>query len=294
MGFMATYYTVFYHTILSITFIADLSVILIILCHKDLRSQRLNVFMLSLTFANLLVAIAFSFSKVFKDEEEVSNATCSFLKGIIVLATSTKMYSFLCTSYETWMILTNQYSSPHYRTPWTVVLFVTWLAGFIQAIPVWSNFKDINNIQVEMCTFRAMQTDWQIFAFTTIFVIPTVLLIILNGVVWKHVYRSEYLNNEVKGLIILSVLCFMFMMFWWPAVVYVGATKHTWDTKKVRLGDTFAVDWSLANSLMSPLLYIMLNDSARERAKTSLLNLVRLRFLSRTGYTQVEDVSNPE
>jgi len=84
------------------------------------------------------------------------------------------------------------------------------------------------------------------------------------------------------------------LIFWWPAVVYVGATKNTWDTKKDRLGDTFAVDWALANSLGSPIIYIMLNDSARERAKTSLLNLVRLRFLSRTGYTQVEDVSNPE
>jgi len=260
--------SVLYAPFSGVTILVNLFLIVTILSCKKLRKKRYNVFMLSLAFADLLVGVAFSLN-VFKDtssEMDTDIVACRVLKGIVVLAVSASIYNFVWIALERWMMLNHtEFYQTHKISKLTVILII-WIAGICQAVPIWINVNDINNVSVKRCTYRHMKTGWWMGASITILIVPTLILILLHTLITRHMYRSPHLviGETMRTFIALSLICLTFLLCWWPFVIYMGVT---WSTTPLGNGDTIAINWALTNSLIDPLIFISFNEPVKETIK---------------------------
>ena len=257
----------------SLTILANSFLILAILLHPSLRNHRQNIFMLSLSIANLLVGFAFSL-KVLEEwynpvpEEDPKHPfLCRFMKGLIILAISSSIYNFLALASDRWIMVKH----PDWRkTPMPMVVLIVWVPSLLQALPLWTNFHDVNYLKEPLCSFRAMRQEWLIFSLATIFVLPTLLLLLhylttgcRTG--WGFC-RSFYIDTATEGNLastyrLYSLICLIFLVCWWPVIIYVWVV----DLTSSGLEDPLAVNLAKLSSLIDPLLYMWLNESVRCR-----------------------------
>ena len=119
-----------------------------------------------------------------------------------------------------------------------LVVVIVWGLSLCQALPVWTS-DAVNNTTPE-CTFRQMDENWLIVALVTIFILPSLLLLLIHGLMLRQVVAR---NNDFVAFHqfrLLSIITGVFMVSWWPVIAFLCAT---WEANPT-LRDSIAVYWA--------------------------------------------------
>merc|ERR1712037_43457 len=152
-----------------VTIFCNLFLIAVILSKAELRGQRDSFFMVSLSIANVLVGVAFTF-KILREVADLHRyvLVCHAVKGLVVFSLAASVYNFVAIAFERWLMLRWEMqrweeveeSSLLSRK---LVVGIVWGLSLCQALPVWMS-KKVNNPGVNECTFREMNENWRIVA----------------------------------------------------------------------------------------------------------------------------------
>ena len=208
--------------------------------------QRDSFFMVSLSIANVLVGFAFT-SKILRDEDTDSwphlkdyIEVCHAVKGLVVFSLAASIYNFVAIAFERWLML--RWEMQRWEEVEEVdllnkrlVMGIVWGLSlcqvgsptgkpiYCQALPVWTS-NAINNSGVEECTFREMDEKWLIVALVTILIIPSLLLVLLHGLLLRQVVAESTDLVVFYQFRLLSVITGVFMFCWWPVIAYLFAS----------------------------------------------------------------------
>ena len=119
-----------------------------------------------------------------------------------------------------------------------LVVVIVWGLSLCQALPVWTS--DAVNKTTPECTFRQMDENWLIVALVTIFILPSLLLLLIHGLMLRQVVAR---NNDFVAFHqfrLLSIITGVFMVSWWPVIAFLCAT---WEANPT-LRDSIAVYWA--------------------------------------------------
>ena len=86
-----------------------------------------------------------------------------------------------------------------------------------------------------------MDENWLIFALMTIFILPSLLLLLLHGLLLHQVLAHSSDLVAFYQFRLLSIITGVFMVCWWPVIVYLCV--HQWKTNDT-LYDSIAVYWA--------------------------------------------------
>ena len=120
-----------------------------------------------------------------------------------------------------------------------LVVVIVWGLSLCQALPVWTS-EAVNKTTPE-CTFRQMDEKWLIVALVTIFILPSLLLLLIHGLMLRQVVAVG--NNDFVAFHqfrLLSIITGVFMLSWWPVIAFLCAT---WEANPT-LRDSIAVYWA--------------------------------------------------
>ena len=78
---------------------------------------------------------------------------------------------------------------------------------------------------MEECTFREMDEKWLIAALVTILIIPSLLLVLLHGLLLRQVVAQSSDLVVFYQFRLLSVITGVFMFCWWPVIACLFATS---------------------------------------------------------------------
>jgi len=274
-----------------VTICCNLFLILVILSKVELRGQRDNFFMVSLSIANVLVGVAFTF-KILRDVDTDDRPNFSYIevchavKGLVVFSLAASVYNFLALAFERWLMLRWEMErweevEESRLMSRKLVVAIVWGLSLCQALPVWAS-DTVNNTTPE-CTFRQMDAKWLVFALVTIFILPSLLLILLHVLMLRQVVAHSSDLVVFYQFRLLSIITGVFMVSWWPVIAYLCVT---WSTNTLQ--DSIAVYWAQLNCLADPLIYLLAHDSVRNRAMAILTLLpCCTRRRRREGYQQI-------
>merc|ERR1712037_921402 len=152
-----------------VTIFCNLFLIAVILSKAELRGQRDSFFMVSLSIANVLVGVAFTF-KILREVVDLHRyvLVCHAVKGLVVFSLAASVYNFVAIAFERWLMLRWEMQrweevEESSLLSKKLVVGIVWGLSLCQALPVWMS-KKVNNPGVNECTFREMNENWRIVA----------------------------------------------------------------------------------------------------------------------------------
>merc|ERR1712037_963023 len=152
-----------------VTIFCNLFLIAVILSKAELRGQRDSFFMVSLSIANVLVGVAFTF-KILREVADLHRyvLVCHAVKGLVVFSLAASVYNFVAIAFERWLMLRWEMQrweevEESSLLSKKLVVGIVWGLSLCQALPVWMS-KKVNNPGVNECTFREMNENWRIVA----------------------------------------------------------------------------------------------------------------------------------
>ena len=203
--------------------------------------------MVSLSIANVLVGVAFTF-KILRDVDTDDRPNFSYIevchavKGLVVFSLAASVYNFLALAFERWLMLRWEMErweevEESRLMSRKLVVAIVWGLSLCQALPVWAS-DTVNNTTPE-CTFRQMDAKWLVFALVTIFILPSLLLILLHVLMLRQVLALSSDLVVFYQFRLLSIITGVFMVSWWPVIAYLCVT---WSTNTLQ--DSIAVYWA--------------------------------------------------
>ena len=278
--------------------------------------QRLNRIYFSLGLADLLmgfVLIPLIFREIHMPENKelhtktlhIENKTCNDLGGhfhlphpmgkggcqimfaLVFLTLSTSIYTHMVLSVERWLLCNHQTFYQNHlnasNSRWIIV--PCWVLGLIQAIPLltpWMTETDSCGIgivsNVQTCSLPIYNLAWIHGTGATVFIIPTIVIIISYGLILKEALTSGR-NDDIQVSVKSFSLALVFLIFWWPITMFLA---DEWATQ-IRCGNRKDVSrafyFCFGSSLVNPLLVFAINANARQKM-TSIVKRSFRKFVS--------------
>jgi len=269
-------YNIFVWTLCVLIIIANVLLIFIILKSSGLRSQRFNLIMISLACTDLLVGIMTPFNTIRYGRWNLGHHYCEFVTSMVVILLSASIYNFVCVNLDRLFAVKMPLKYKEMKDKrWLVKLaiFASWLLSLVPAIPMWTSYdtrtKD-NDGTCKKCDFPYKSKEWVWWSSVTVFIIPTIVIIVIWLAILHHFSRDVYTNvNDSKKLssgrkrrerrvtIIMGTITLAFLICWWPyAIIFMLGMKGNILRQVVTL--------AYLNSLINPVLYIAINKQVRK------------------------------
>ena len=109
------------------------------------------------------------------------------------------------------------------------------------------------------CSLPFLSPNWIWTVAVTVFVIPTVVIIVSYSLIIRKLYEESTEKSEAYQVTITMIsLTAAFLLCWWPICIYLSVK---W---KAGLGSR-GFYFGLLNSLVNPILFIFLNASLKAK-----------------------------
>jgi len=247
----------------------------------NLWSYRVNRVMFSMGIADLLTGLIL-IPQAYREHQINPNRTselqlnssnsdnhyfdpsvCRILTAGTWLSVTTSIYTFTIVSFARYIATVHEQLFERYFSPGTAYYSIIpcWVGGLIHAIPLLTDWNNRTTSDFTTCSLPIKDDAWLNGSLATVFVIPTLIILVCYGLVLRKVMQSEAQRTEgIHMTFVLSLLTLAFLVCWWPAIIYLSA-KYDSDR------DSRAFYFCFMNSLINPLLFMSLNTTLRRKAK---------------------------
>jgi len=258
--------------------LANILLIHIILKSPALRSQRFNLIMISLACTDLLVGILTPFNTLRIGRWTFGHHICMLVTSMVVILLSASIFNFVAVNIDRLVAIKMplRYNEMKDRR-WMVkvVIFACWVLALVPAVPMWTSFDTRtarNDGTCYLCSFPYNSTEWVWWSSATVFIIPTVLILIIWLTILHHFYNdnvstddeklsSTRKSRERRVTFVMGTITLAFLICIWPyGVVFM---KGGFLEKKKDILQK-VVTLMYLNSLINPVLYILINKQVRE------------------------------
>jgi len=196
------------------------------------------------------------------DNHYFDSSVCRIMNAGTWLSVTTSIYTFTIVSFARYMATVHEQLFERYFSPATAYYSIVpcWVGGLIHAIPLLTDWNDRSTSDFTTCSLPIKDDAWLTWSLVTVFVIPTLVILVCYGLVLRKVIQSERQRTEgIHMTFVLSLLTLAFLVCWWPAIIYLSA--------KYDSGDSRAFYFCFMNSLINPILFMSLNKTLRRKAK---------------------------
>ena len=191
---------------------------------------------------------------------------CRILTAGTWLSITTSIYTFTIVSFARYLGTVHEALFERYFSPETAYksILTCWVCGLLHAIPLLTSWNNGTTSDFTTCSLPMRSDTWITWSGVTVFIIPTLVILVCYGLVLRKVRQSEE-QTEMDGegnymTFVLSLLTLAFLLCWWPAIIYLSIK---WGDDR----DSRAFYFGSMNSLINPLLFIGLNTTLRRKAK---------------------------
>ena len=203
---------------------------------------------------------------------------CRLLMAITWLTTTTSIYTFTVVSFMRMVMHTNMEFYERYfsvEKSYKTIL-PCWLLGLAQALPLLADWNNCHVTNYTTCSMPIGSPHWIFTSAITVFIIPTIIIIISYAVIlYKQLSESEDSEEAFKSTKVMLILTAAFLLCWWPTCIFVAIK---WADKE----DSRATYLSLLNSLINPLLLMYFNHTLRYKV-VDLFNHIKSLFVDDDG-----------
>ena len=300
-------------TMFLIIFIAIFGNLLVIIgvYKKTYLRLKCNVFIVSLAFADLLVAILampFNASQVLTGKWLLRQPACDIFNANDVLFSTASILHLCCISIERYIAVVDPF---HYhqrlkRRKLAQMLVVVWsLSAIISHAPVHTGLystesdryieTNTSHPHYDLCLFK-VNTYYAIISSSVSFWAPAVIMLGAYAVIFREARRQDLRTEELglkckhKAVKTLGIVMGAFLICWTPFFVWYIYTAVFCGAKCNELGTiTTTLFWiGYFNSALNPIIYAFLNKKFA-RAFHELLRLDRVRW-ARMSRSSTSDV----
>ena len=293
-------------TMFLITFLAIFGNLLVILgvYKKRYLRQKGNVFIVSLAFADLLVAILampFNASQVLTGKWPLRQPACDIFNANDVLFSTASILHLCCISIERYIAVVDPF---HYhqrltRRKLATMLFIVWsLSAVISHAPVHTGYYSTPSeryIQTEdpsdptygLCLFR-VNPVYAIISSSVSFWTPAVIMLGAYAIIFREARKQDLRTEELglrckhKAVKTLGIVMGAFLICWTPFFVWyvLTAVLNVCENCEHLGSITTALFWiGYFNSALNPIIYAFLNRKF-SRAFRELLGINNIRWAS--------------
>ena len=271
--------------------------------------KRVNRVMFSMGIADLLMGLillpqAYRESMI---KPEIFNSTdstdstsdhyldepfCKILTAGTWLSVTTSIYTFTIVSVARYLGTVHEALFERYFSPETAYksILTCWLCGLLHAIPLLTSWNNEDTSDFTTCSMPMKNDRWVLWSGVTVFIVPTLVILVSYGLVLHKVRQSEE-GMETGGnytTFVLSLLTLAFLLCWWPAMIYLSIKWYGED-------DSRAFYFGSTNSLINPLLFITLNTTLRRKAKAFFTGIADVCLCrGKTGCKSGKTTADPE
>ena len=184
---------------------------------------------------------------------------CRLLVAITWLSITTSIYTFAVVSFMRMVMHINMEFYERYFSVEKsyMTILPCWVLGLAQAIPLLTDWNNCHRTDYTTCSMPVGSSGWIWTSAITVFIIPTITILISYGVIlYKQFSESEDSQEAFKSTKVMLILTAAFLLCWWPTCIFMAVK---WADKE----DSRASYFSLFNSLINPLLLMYFNHTLR-------------------------------
>lgn len=286
--------------VLAVTIFGNLLVIKTVTKRHQYK-QRTNLFVVSLAFADLCVALfVMSFSILHQCSDFAwLHYTRIYLVywGLDVMFTTTSILHLTCMTVDRYVAVTQsfKYYQIMRRRRVTMLLFLCWFLPVLISLSLVMSKFDQFSAPSQNChvtyIFR-VNALYAIIASFASFYLPSIFMIVCNIKIFKFIrkrgkklpeltanyvkntQRDQQLLNEVRVARTIAVLLGCFLVCWLP--FFTVNILEPFFTEKLHEGAWVVITWlGYINSTVNPYLYYFLNRKTKEKKQSETLKCLK-------------------
>ena len=124
------------------------------------------------------------------------------------------------------------------QTVTTLSILSCWLLGFFQALPLMSTWNNPDVSDFTSCSLPFLSPAWIWGVAITVFIIPTIVIVVSYGMIAKQLFRDSTGDSEAFQVIfcywpphvislyqvtfVMISLTAAFLFCWWPVCIYLS------------------------------------------------------------------------
>merc|ERR1719507_327990 len=133
-----------------------------------------------------------------KTESDLTNHNldepfCKILTAGTWLSVTTSIYTFTIVSFARYLGTVHEELFENYFSPETAYksILTCWLCGLIHAIPLLTSWNNGDTSDFTTCSLPMKNNAWILWSGVTVFIVPTLVILVSYGLVLHKVRQSE-------------------------------------------------------------------------------------------------------